>query len=67
MSWAIKTFTIKIGEAAALADDVVIDVGGNECLLKRADRAALIKNSVTMYNKMNELSPHTYLKLSSLR
>ena len=36
MSWAIKTFTIKIGEAAALADDVVIDVGGNECLLKRA-------------------------------
>jgi len=60
MSWAIETFTIKIGEAAALADDVVIDVGGNECLLKRADRAALIKNSVAMYNKMNELSPYLF-------
>jgi len=57
MSCAIETATIKIREAALVTDDV-IDVGRNECRLKRADRATLIKNSVAMYKNMHALDDY---------
>jgi len=54
MSWATAETSIKIRETA-LADNA-IDVGGNECLLKRGACKALIASSVTQYNKMHECS-----------
>jgi len=59
MSWATKTTSITIREDAPLAD-AEIDVGGNSCLLKRADREALITGNVMMYNKMHERSLYSF-------
>ena len=59
MSWATSETTIKIRESA-LADNAIDVVGGNECLLKREDRAALVKSNVAMYNKMHERSLYSF-------
>ena len=59
MSWATETTSITICEDHALAD-TGIDVGGNACLLKRANREALITGNVVMYNKMHERSLYSF-------
>ena len=37
-----------------------IDIGGNECLLPRVNREALITNNVAMYNKIHERSLYSF-------
>ena len=58
MSWATDTTTIKIRKDPL--PDAEIDVGGNECLLPRANREALMTNNVAMYNKMHERSLYSF-------
>ena len=58
MSWATGKTSITIREDALA--DAEIDIGGNSCLLKRADREALITGNVAMYNMMHERSLYSF-------
>ena len=58
MSWATDTTSITICDDALT--DAEIDVGANECLLRRADREELITTNVAMYNKMHERSLYSF-------
>ena len=56
MSWATDGITIRDDALT----DAEIDVGANECLLRRADREELITTNVAMYNKMHERSLYSF-------
>ena len=51
MSWAAEDAKVDIREAA-LADDA-IDVRGSECLLRRQDRAGLIKGNIAEHEELD--------------